>query len=230
MMMIPLLPRPWSRPFGGVGRGPLDVDLAVAELVARGEHARARPGDEGAVLDLPRGLAVARTPAGQVLAVEQDDRVRRRLAGRLLRAGRAGRDDGRLGPVAVVDVPLAAGQHRRVLEAQLRLVLADEDRGNREDRRGARGEGGRESTDHGIGTSGRELTAPDDTAGCSHDAAAVGRATGAGPRRGMRERWIGKQKAQGTRPTGWRSTFSGPLSALRLPPLCLLPSASTARR
>ena len=68
---------------------------------------------------------------------------------------------GRLRAVAVVDVPLAAGEHRRVLVAELRLLLADEERGGRQRGEGGRGEGGGEASGHGWAfTSGRGLAAP----------------------------------------------------------------------
>ena len=99
--------RRWRRPF--------DVQLAVAEFISRPNGAFARRDDHGARCDRPAGrVALFSLPFGQIRAVEQHDGVRRRRTRRLLRAERAGRDDGRLRPRAIVDVPFAAGQHRRV--------------------------------------------------------------------------------------------------------------------
>ena len=119
------------------------MDLAIAELVARPDFAGARFGDHRPVLDRPARLpAAAALPVGEVLAVEQDHRVRRRLAGLVLGAARARGDDRRERPVAVVDVPAAARQHRRILVADFRpgLVLADAQRRGRDQCRHRQGE------------------------------------------------------------------------------------------
>ena len=116
------------------------MDLAIAELVARPDRARAGLRDHGTVLDGPAGrLAAGALPVLEVLAVEEDDRVRGRRAGVVLGAARAGGHDRGERPVAVVDVPAPAGEHRRVLVANLRpgllLVLSQAQRRDRQRRR-----------------------------------------------------------------------------------------------
>src|SRR5207249_3892225 len=106
------------------GRGELEMELAIAEFVAGCDRAGPWLDDYRLFLDRPACRSSAGiSPVREVLAVEQDDRVGRRAAGLLLGAGCPRGDDWRLRPVAVVDVPPAAGQHGGVLEAELRLVL-----------------------------------------------------------------------------------------------------------
>ena len=103
-------------------RGPLDVKLDVAELVARHQRAGARADFEVAVLDRPFrvhgfagvGAAAGLRPFREVLAVEQHDGVGRRRSRR-----RAGRHDRRIRTRRVVHVPLLAGQHRGVREPEV---------------------------------------------------------------------------------------------------------------
>ena len=71
---------------------------------------------------------------GKILAVKKYQRIRRCPAGLLLRAARAGSDDFRQRPVAIVNVPLAARQYRRVGEADLGLNLPDHQRTDRYNR------------------------------------------------------------------------------------------------
>src|SRR5213078_3918465 len=71
-----------------------------------------------------------RAPLGQVLAIEQNEGVRRRFAERLRRGKSSGRDDSRLGPVRVVHVPFSAGQHRRVRISNRRVLRGGQQGGN----------------------------------------------------------------------------------------------------
>jgi hypothetical protein len=81
------------------------VQLRVAEGLLRLDAALLRGYLEVAVLDLPRRVAPALLglPRGEVLPVEEDDRVGGRLARGLGRDARAGVDDRRLRPRLVVD-------------------------------------------------------------------------------------------------------------------------------
>ena len=54
-------------------------------------------------------------PLGKILPVEEHLRIRG--CGSALAEGRSRRHDGRLGAVRIVEVPFAAGEHRRVSEA-----------------------------------------------------------------------------------------------------------------
>ena len=104
---------PFALHFGG--RRELQMQLAVAEFRARMDVARARNDFHVAVLKLPlRLFVVFAQPVAEAFAVEQDDCVRRRNAGRLLRAETAGGHDTRLRTVAVMDMPAAARNDRCV--------------------------------------------------------------------------------------------------------------------
>ena len=95
---------------GLLGRGPFEVKLAIAKGPFCGQPLGLQHID-GAVFERlgPRAL-----PLGQVLAVEQDNRVGRRFTRRL-----AGCDDLRLRPIAIVDPPRRVGKHRRIVVAVL---------------------------------------------------------------------------------------------------------------
>ena len=87
------------------GRGPLDVQLTIAEVALGADLARLADVDR-AVLD-SAGLSAG--PLVEVAAVEQHDRVGGRLSGFAAR-----NDQRRLRAVTVVNPPLRAGQERRV--------------------------------------------------------------------------------------------------------------------
>ena len=77
IMNTPLLPRPWPWPYDFLGRGPFDVQLAIAEgplgvNVVLG-------GNGVAVLDLP---VLAVDPLREVVAVKQHDGIAGRPARR----------------------------------------------------------------------------------------------------------------------------------------------------
>src|SRR5207249_2418054 len=75
------------------GRGPLDVKLAVADGIFGRNRAAAAHDLRVAVLDLPLCRPATGTlPPGEVFAVEENHRIRRRPAWCLRRAGRAGID------------------------------------------------------------------------------------------------------------------------------------------
>src|SRR5262249_34306832 len=96
------------------GRGPLDVQLDVAETRTAGDVARSRRDLEVTVLDLPFRRAIPPAPLREAGAVEQHNGIRRRPPRRLRRAGRTGVDDGRLRAVGVVDVVAGIRQDRGV--------------------------------------------------------------------------------------------------------------------
>src|SRR5690348_8640045 len=84
------------------------MQLAIAKALFGLDVAGLRSDFHVAVGDSPfRGTAVLfRNPMGEILAVEQNDSVRRRLAGRILCARSSWRDDRRIRTVAVVNFPL----------------------------------------------------------------------------------------------------------------------------
>src|SRR5206468_3359580 len=94
------------------GRRELDVQLKVGELLLRANLALADVDD--AVGDLPRrGRAVPLLPRAQVVArADEHGRVGRRW--RRSRARRARRDNWRLRPRGIVDVPAPIRLHRRI--------------------------------------------------------------------------------------------------------------------
>ncbi len=92
---------------GRIGFTEFDVELAIAEALLGLDIASLGCDLEVAIFDFPHGGAAVflAHPFGEVFAVEEDDCVRGRFAGRVLCAGRAGSDDHRVGTVAVVDFP-----------------------------------------------------------------------------------------------------------------------------
>src|SRR2546430_17530361 len=90
---------------GRIGLTKFDVELAIAKTVLGADVASLGRDFKVAVFDLPLGGAAILLlhPFGKVFAVEEDNGVRRRLAGCVLRASRAGSNDRRVGGRAVVD-------------------------------------------------------------------------------------------------------------------------------
>ncbi len=84
------------------------MELAIAKTVLGADVASLGRNFKVAIFDFPLGGAaiLLLRPFGKVLAVEEHDCVRRRLARCVLRAGRAGSNDRRVGASAVVDFPL----------------------------------------------------------------------------------------------------------------------------
>ncbi len=110
-------------------RGELHVELEVGELLLRFDHALGRL--QHAVLHRPAEgrLVGAHLPGARFAArAQQHGGVRRRRS----RRG-SGRDDARLRPRAVVNVPLAVRLHRGVFVSELRLLAANGDGGGRRD-------------------------------------------------------------------------------------------------
>src|SRR5258706_7110866 len=93
--------------FGRIGLTKFDVELAIAKTFLGADVASLGRDFKITAFYFPLGGAaiLLLNPFGKVLAVEEHDCIRRRLAGCLLRAGRAGSNDGRVGTVAVVDFP-----------------------------------------------------------------------------------------------------------------------------
>ncbi len=99
---------------GGRRCGPLDVQLDVRPIrILREEIAGLRHALEIAVLGDPLGVAVAAAPLREIFAIEEHDRVARRIA-RFF----PGRDNWWLRAGTVVDVPFGAGNQRGVLVAE----------------------------------------------------------------------------------------------------------------
>src|SRR6266852_2842870 len=94
------------RAFGGARLGEFDVQLAIAEGFAGVDVAGFGDDFEISVFYFPLGgRAVFALPLGEIFAVEEDDSVGGRAAGRFLCACRAGIDYWRDRAVRVVDLP-----------------------------------------------------------------------------------------------------------------------------
>ena len=90
-----------------VGRGPLDVELAISVALFRPNVAGAGRDFEIPVVHFPLRLAALDgLPVREVLAVEQDDRIRRRAPCVVFGARLSRRDHRRHRPRVVVDLPL----------------------------------------------------------------------------------------------------------------------------
>jgi len=93
--------------FRGLRLGEFDVELAIAEGFAGVEVAGLGGDFELSVFYFPLGgRAVFALPLGEIFAVEEDDSVGGRAAGRFLCACRAGIDYWRDRAVRVVELPL----------------------------------------------------------------------------------------------------------------------------
>ena len=132
----------------GFGRGPFDVELAVAELLLGADVSSFRNALEGPVADDPfsgrggfAGLGVG-LPFGEGGggAVEEDDGVGRWLAGLGGGAEGAGLDPRGLRAVLVMDGPRVVGVGGVAVEGRAGGRSSDAERG--EQRRGAEGEEG----------------------------------------------------------------------------------------
>ena len=87
--------------------GKLDVQLAIAERLLRKDITGLRDNLCVAIFHFPfRRAAILMNPLGKIFAIEQNDRIGRRAARRVLRAGRAWVHHRRNGPAAIVNLPL----------------------------------------------------------------------------------------------------------------------------
>ena len=86
------------------------MELTVAKFLATHNRTCAGVNHQGSLLDVPvRQPTPIALPMGLVLAVEQNDGVGGRLAGRLLGAARSRSDHLGQWPVTVVNVPAPSG-------------------------------------------------------------------------------------------------------------------------
>src|SRR6185295_6906509 len=106
------------------GRREFEMQLEVGKFVLGADAAGLWRNFHETVVDLPfGGAAIAVLPFRQVLAVEQDDGIRRR--GRLMTEGRARSDNARLRTIPVMHVPLRARHERRVFVAEALLFSGE---------------------------------------------------------------------------------------------------------